>query len=808
MKTRSIFSSTLILLSISLFFSSCSNQSTKTPVQLPGTLPDGRTLLSNGWILSPAGTSVNLGDFPLGMRLSRDGKFAVVLNCGEGIQTISIVNLRSQRVVQTLPIDKTWMGVCFNYRGDRFYVSGGNDNRILEYSFEHDSAAYLRSIELGKQYPAENISPADVAVTYDGAILFVAAKGDNKLYKIALASGQIIQTTEFSQPLYSCQVDERRHRVYVSIWGGARVGVVDGESMDVLKEINVGAHPNEMVQTKDGKRLFVANANVNTVSVIDLESFKVLETISTSLSPDAPEGSTPNSLALSGNDSTLYIANADNNFVAVIDVSKMGNSRPAGYIPTGWYPTVVRCADSLLLVTNGKGMSSRANPNHEYIGSLFVGTLSMIPVPGKAQLEKYSSQVLQNTPLTRTTPVRVWEADNPIPKSADINSPIKHVIYVIKENRTYDQVFGDIPTGNGDSSLCLFGRDVTPNEHAMAEEFVLLDNYYEDAEVSADGHNWSMAAYATDFVEKTWPTQYGGRGGEYVYEQEGTSTPSAGYIWDDCNRNKVSLRNYGEFVFDEDTAQGASRIKAAGLMNRTSPDYRGWDLSYPDVQRAAAWLKEFDSYEQGDSLPAFEIIKLPNDHTSGTKKGALSPRAMVADNDRALGMIVERVSRSKYWKESAIFVLEDDAQNGPDHVDAHRSTALIISPYIKRNSVDHTMYSTTGLLRTMELILGLPPMSQYDASATPMFASFSPRPDLTPFTSRENIIDLHEQNALGAYGQQRMEAFNLSKEDAVPDAEFNEILWKSVRGSNSTMPAPVRSAIVAPRSSRLDDDDD
>jgi len=315
-----------------------------------------------------------------------------------------------------------------------------------------------------------------------------------------------------------------------------------------------------------------------------------------------------------------------------------------------------------------------------------------------------------------------------------------------------------------------------------------------------------MAAYATDFVEKTWPTFYGGRGGTYVYEGEGITSPSAGYIWDDCVRNNVSMRNYGEFIDEEDTANGVSRVKASGLLTRTSPDYRGWDLDYSDVKRADAWLKEFDAYEAGDSLPQFQIIKLPNDHTAGTRKGSLSPRAMVAQNDRALGMVIERISHSRFWKESAVFVLEDDAQNGPDHVDAHRSIALVVSPYTRRHYVDHTMYSTSGMLRTMELILGLPPMSQYDASATPMFASFSSSPDVTPFISRKNIIDLREKNALGAFGQVRMDAFNLSREDMVPDNEFNEIIWKSVKGAACEMPAPVHSTFII-TGSRDDDDD-
>jgi len=796
----------LAILLTAIFIAACSPISTNSIQQLPGKMDDGRTLLPNGWILSPAGSSIDLGDLPLGMQVSPDGKFAAIVNSGEGKQTISLVDIHAQHLIQTLPIKKSWMGVRFNGQGNRIFVSAGNDNGIHEYAFEHDSASYLRTIELGKPFPQRDISPTDIIIDNGNSLLYVATKGNNSLYKIDLTSGKILGVLAFSQPLYSCLIDENRHLVYVSVWGGSQIAVVDADSMTTKKFIPVGDHPNEMVQTKDGKRLFVANANFNSVSVIGLDAMKVIETISTSVSPDALNGSTPNSLALSPDNSALYVANADNNFLAVIDIEQFGVSRSKGFIPTGWYPTVVRCVDNLLLVANGKGMISKANPHHEYIASLLVGTLSFIPAPGKEDLAKYSAQVFQNTPLTRTHSAQTWDEENPIPKSQSTRSPIKHVFYVIKENRTYDQVFGDLSQGNGDSALSLFGRDVTPNHHALAEEFALLDNYYEDAEVSADGHNWSMAAYATDFVEKTWPTFYGGRGGEYVYEKDGITSPSAGYIWDDCIRHNVSIRNYGEFVDDEDTANGASRVKASGLLTRTSPEYRGWDLDYSDVKRAGAWLKEFDAYDTGDSLPQFQIIKLPNDHTAGTKKGSLSPRAMVAQNDRALGIIVERISHSRFWKESAVFVLEDDAQNGPDHIDAHRSIALVVSPYTKRHYVDHTMYSTSGMLRTMELILGLPPMSQYDASATPMFASFLSSPDITPFIARKNIIDLQEKNALGAFGQARMEAFNLSREDQVPDNEFNEIIWKSVKGAASEMPAPVHSTFILTGDPEDDDD--
>lgn len=799
---KNFFSLTIVL----ILLSACSTAPTIVPRQLPGRMDDGRTLLPNGWMLSPAGTSLELGDLPLGMRISPDGRFAAVVNNGQGKQSVMLVNIAERRVIQTLEIKRSWLGVRFNHSGDRLYVSAGNDNALNEYALLRDSVALARSIRLGKEYPEEDISPADIEIDGTDSVLYVATKGDNALYAIGVASGSLLQRCHFDRPLYSCLLDEKRGLVYATVWGGAAVAIVDRESLTLKRMISVGDHPNELIQTRDGKRLFVANANNNTVSVIDLDRQRVIETISTSISPDALNGSTPNSLALSSDDKTLYVANADNNYLAVINIDAFGSSRPVGFIPTGWYPTVVRCLDTMLLVANGKGMSSRANPKREYIASMFKGTLSFIPVPSNADLRRYSATVAENTPLTRPHPAPVWEEDNPIPKSDAVSSPIKHVFYVIKENRTYDQVFGDLPRGNGDSSLCLFGRTVTPNQHAIAEEFALLDNYYEDAEVSADGHNWSMAAYATDFVEKTWPTLYGGRGGEYVYEKEGITSPAAGYIWDNCNRHRVSLRNYGEFIYEDDTANGKPRVKAAGLLGRTSPAYRGWDLQYPDVKRAEVWIKEFDEYERGDSLTRFQIIKLPNDHTAGTKKGSISPRAMVADNDRALGMIVDRISHSKYWKESAIFVLEDDAQNGPDHVDAHRSIALVVSPYTKRKFVDHTMYSTSGMLRTMELILGLPPMSQYDLSATPMYTSFTSSPEPTPFVARDNLIDLHEMNALGAYGQERMEAFDLGREDAAPDVEFNEIIWRAVRGARAEMPAPVRSAFVAGIANERDDE--
>ena len=429
---------------------------------------------------------------------------------------------------------------------------------------------------------------------------------------------------------------------------------------------------------------------------------------------------------------------------------------------------------------------------------MFRGSLSRINRPGSGDLERYSRQVYANTPLTQEKMDQAHaDPDSPIPLRVGDPSPIKYVFYIIKENRTYDQVLGDMPEGNGDSSLCLFPEIVTPNQHALAREFVLFDNFYVDAEVSADGHNWSMGAYATDYVEKSWPTLYGGRGG--IYDFEGghpIASPSDGYLWDNCLRNGVTFRSYGEFVLNGREEGDSMKASVPSLEGHVAPFYRGYDMNYSDLDRYRAWKAEFDAYDANGGLPEFQIIRLPNNHTQGTRKGKPTPKAYAAENDLAAGLIIERISQSRYWPEAAVFILEDDAQNGPDHVDAHRSIAFVASPFAKRGAVDQGFYSTSGLLRTMELILGLPPMSQYDAAATPLHAAFSSRPDFTPYLHRPATYNLKEVNVAGAYGQQRSGELDLSKEDSAPDIEFNEIIWKSVKGVNSPMPPPVRSAFV------------
>jgi hypothetical protein len=402
---------------------------------------------------------------------------------------------------------------------------------------------------------------------------------------------------------------------------------------------------------------------------------------------------------------------------------------------------------------------------------------------------------------------------SPIPKKVGDPSPIKHIFYVIKENRTYDQVFGDMKEGNGDPSLCLFPEGITPNHHQLARDFVLLDNFYAEGEVSADGHEWSMAAYATDFIEKTWPLYYRRVlkkihfPGERPFARE--ALPAGGYLWDRCAEQGVTYRSYGEWVENGKTASDPPQVKAKALEGHVDLQYRAFDLDYTDQKRADRLIEELSRFERAGDMPSLSIIHLPNDHTSATKVGKPTPKAAVADNDLALGRFVEAVSRSKFWRDTVIFVVEDDAQNGPDHVEAHRTVALVISPYARRGAVDSSLYSTTSMVRTIELILGLKPMSQFDAAARPMYASFQSKLDLRPYQHRTPKVDLAERNGPDAYGAAISERFDLTREDAVDDLILNDVIWHSVRGGKSPMPAPVHAAffIARGKASKNENDD-
>lgn len=596
--------------------------------------------------------------------------------------------------------------------------------------------------------------------------------------------------------------------------------IFDIQSKKITDSILVGDHPNDLCLSRNGHILFVANANDNSVSVIDIQKRNVLETLDAALYPGSLSGSTTNGVALSEDEKMLYIANADNNCLAVFDVSHPGSSKSIGFIPVGWYPTAVKTIGNLIYVANGKGFSSLPNPGYkpfdtshanisfqhsviksEYIGGLFTGTLSIFKTPTMAQLAKYSKLVYENTPYHKNRELTAdGEAGNPVPMRIGDVSPIKYVFYIIKENRTYDQVLGDVKEGNGDTSLVLFGEKITPNLHAIAKEFVLLDNFYVDAEVSADGHNWSMGAYATDYLEKTWPTGYGDRGGTYDAEgNRAIANNKGGFIWDHCSRAGISFRTYGEFADDY-------KPNIPVLKNHYCTYYTSWDQHVRDTTRVGQWERDFDSLVAHNSLTRLNTLRIINDHTEGLSRGRPTPFAHCADNDLAVGMFIDHLSKSPVWKESVVFVLEDDAQDGPDHVDAHRSTAYIAGGYVKRHMVDHTMYSTTSVLHTIELILGFPPMSQYDAAAEPMWRCFSNKPDNTVFNTRPLQTNIDAVNTVENAWQRKSETFDFSKEDRVPDRLFTEVIWKAVKGENSIVPAPRRAAFVKTTEKKDDPD--
>jgi len=788
------------------FFSHSKGQTTKE-------MEDKRIHLPNSWSLTPVGKSLALGDLPLNFEVSKSKKYLAVTNNGQSKQSIQIIDVKEQKVVYEMPIRKSWVGLKF-YDNDKFlFVSGGNDNFILKYAFNKGKLTLLDSIILGDKWP-NKISPAGIEIDEQKKVLYVVCKDNNALYCIDLVTQKITQQIPLPGEAYTCKLSPVKQELFISCWGCAKILVFDIAAKRIKVEINVGSNPNDLCINKEGTFLFVANANDNSVSVINLQNYEVMETLNCALYPNSLMGSTTNGVSLSADEKTIYIANADNNCLAVFDVSKPGSSTSKGFIPVGWYPTVVRVVGSTLFVANGKGFTSLPNPNGpnpvnkksklsyqkgdldkpkevQYIGGLFKGTMSIIPVPDEKQLVIYSQAVYNNTPYTKSKEAMAeGEKGNPIPQKIGQTSPIKYVFYVIKENRTYDQVLSDMPGGNGDTSLLLFGKNITPNQHALAKEFVLLDNFYVDGEVSADGHNWSMGAYASDYLEKTWVTSYGGRGGEYGGEGgREIANNKNGFLWNQAERAGVTFRTYGEFA---DNYMPNIPV----LKDHFCRYYTSWDESVRDTTRFGQWKKDFDSLLAINKLPQLNTLRFINDHTEGLRLGRPTPYAHVADNDLAVGMFVEYLSKSPIWEQCAVFILEDDAQDGPDHVDAHRSTAYLAGGYVKRNYVDHTMYSTSSMLRTMELILGIPPMTQYDAAATPMWRCFNTTPNLTPFTALPLQTDINAKNIKTGYWQQKSETFDFSKEDRINDREFSEVIWKAVKGEHSVLPAPKRAAFV------------
>lgn len=810
-------------------------QTPAEPAQRVGKMADGGFLLNSGWTLRPAGTQVGVDTLPMSQAVSKDGKFLMVLNGGYNPPSISTIAIATHKEVARTLVPDGWLGLTFDADGSHLYVGGGSRGVVYEFKVNAQNGALSRGREL--KTVSEGALPfiGDVQVGGSNNLLYAADLYNEQIDVVNLQSGEITGHWKTDRRPYRLLVTPGGRRLFVSSWANGTVDQLDAASGERISRTRVGPHATDMVllskpsPTSDGKsenvaRLFVTASNTNNAysfGVTKEGALTPLETINTSLTPLHPAGMTPSALAVDGSGNHLYIVCSDTNAVAVADISE-AQSRITGFIPSGWYPTSVASLPSgELVMLNGKGLGSYPNPNGPvtteknkplyeggpvvspgYVGHIQTGTAAFLKVPSDDELRAFTETVRKNSPYTDDLAYGPIQDEQTayFTNTGGHPSPIHHVIYIIKENRTYDQVLGDMEKGNNDKSLTLFGEKVTPNLHRLAREFVLYDNFYENADVSADGHNWAAAAIAPDYTVKTWPSEYAHRKKGYDFEGgEPANSPPAGYLWNNALQAGISIRNYGEWAenIPLKNVNGPRQIAALrdkSLAPFTDMNYRGFDLAYSDVDRAKEFLREWKEFDGEGKAPQISIVRLGNDHTQGTAAGALTPLAFNADNDYAVGLLAEGVSKSKLWGTTAIFIIEDDAQNGPDHVDSHRAPAFVISPFTRRGVVDSRMYNQTSILRTMELITGLRPMTHFDAAARPMFAEFSRQADLKAYNALSPTWSLTERNAGKAAGSRESARMDFTHEDRIDDDELNAILWRAVKGTEP--PAPVRSAFV------------
>jgi YVTN family beta-propeller protein len=800
-------------------------------MQHAGPQGDGTAYTSYGWRVTPAGTQVRLGERPFGAALSPDGQQLLISNDGTARQSLMRVPTGSPSVAQTIYYrapSALFQGVVYSPDGTHAYASAGDQSVIHSYDVGVDGSLSARpDIPLATDDGAGHTLrpfPAGLAISADGSTLYVADAFDNTLSIVDTASGHETRVVLSDRTCvttgwgdlsngqdclfpYNVALSHDGRTAYVSNWGQNSLDVVDLATQSVTGTITVGEHPSALRLSPHTDDLYVADTDSDEVSVVDTSTNSVKQTLSLSPYNDAPVGSNPNALAVSPSGDRLYVANAGDNDVAVVRIGPgKGTLRTLGLIPTGWYPAAVEVSSdgSRIFVASAKGLGAGPNPRgpntrNQYVGSMIRGTLQVIDVPSRPDLQAMTQEVRRNDGFLRGSEVRLLGAhQHVVPTRPGDPTPIKHVIIIVNENRTYDQVLGDLGKGNGDPSLTLFGNSVAPNHHALASHFTTLDNTYAVGDVSDDGWEWTTGAEANSFDAKTWPTNYGGRGAFYAGEG-GTRAAAPGrdpwqsYLWDSLDQAGISYRNYGWWATD---VPPVSVYNAPNLAAHTDPAFAGFNMQIPDQDRFAAWKTEFDQYVADGDLPTVEFVKFPRDHTCGTSPSCPTPQAMVADSDLAVGRLVDAVSHSPYWGSTAIFEIEDDAQDGPDHVDAHRTLAQVISPYTQTGKVDSHFYSSVSVLRTVELILGLHPMTQFDAAATPMLWSFTDKPNMTPYTAITPAQRLNQMNPKTAPMAAQSQRWSFKREDLAPEHLLNRAIWESVKGAASPMPLPVHSRSI------------
>ena len=822
-----------------------------------------------------------------------------------------------------------FLGMGFGHDGHELYASvasltdfngtqpGDTGNGIAVYRFEDGKVTPERFIRIplqplgpNQKTRASNQLPEGKAIPYPAGLAVVEQDGHERLLVadnlsddallIDALTGDVVRRFDLSRgndvPAtypYSVTASRDGARAWVSLWNGSEVDQLNLGQGNVTRNISLlppnsqtdpSSHPTALALSPDEKRLYVALANADRVAVVDASTCQVVAWLSTELPGEKFNGTYPNALALNAAGDRLYAADASADAVAVFDVGRLAASttdKPitaSGFIPTEWYPTAVAVHDSELFVITGKGRgtgpnsAARTDPGqinprtpHPYIATLIHGSVARISLPkAESELARLTEEAMDSN--------RLRENIEPI-RFASGGNPIRHVIYIIKENRSYDQVFGDLKGANGDPSLVMYGEEITPNQHALARQFGILDNFYVSGEVSGNGHVWSTAAITSDYTEKTW--QVGYRGRERLYDYEGVvsnafpleqgipdvNEPGTGYVWGDVARAGLTYRHYGEFVATEwcnefsnpksplyGTPHTPGEACARSFINPgdplpsnlgqphgspspwpwpvpiiardvpTKPELVGhfdprsadFELSYPDQLRVDEFLNEFAGFVQArregrksDELPQFVLLRLPNDHTAGTRPGSPKPEASVADNDLAVGRVADALSHSPYWDDTAMFIVEDDAQDGPDHVDAHRSPALVISKYtpgsVEHPFVDHQFHTTVDLIRTMEVLLGLPPMNNNDAWARAMNELFGGPGSQAAFTADDRNLKnglLYQTNPPNAPGAPASSKMDFSHADAVDTALLNRILWRERKGSRP-MPPPKHTVFPA-----------
>jgi DNA-binding beta-propeller fold protein YncE len=743
--------------------------------------------LPNGLTINPAGRLFDVGNMPLSAVTAPDGNIVLLLS-GFREQGVQVIDPRAGKILQTVPQASAFLGLTFSSDGKTLYASGANEDVVYEYSYNAGRIELSRTLNLKSAEETKKglRYPAGLALSTNNQFLYVAENLSDSFAVVDLKSGVVVDRKPAGLYPYGVIADSNG-MVYVSAWGGDIISrfKVDNGKISNSSTLNVAHHPSALLLDSNASRLFVTSGTTDTISIVNTKSFQVVNTLKDGI-PGTKEGSTPNALALSADGRRLYVAEADSNAVAVFE-----NDRLIGRIPVGWYPTALIQTRDHLYVVNGKGRGTRANPKathgaayintpNDYALGQLNGTICELPATiSKNELQKYSQKVAQ---------LNNWN----LKTAAKKYPPFKHVMYIIKENRTYDQVFGDMPQGDGDASLLFFPKSVSPNHRAMAERFGLFDRFFVNAEVSSQGHPWSTAAYVTDYVEKTVHSNYSNRRDSERAEGE-EADPALGYFWDLATRNKISIRIYGEYAEASEDKKTYHSTKP-GAKEYTSPTYPSYDLSIQDQVRADAWIAEFNGFVKSGVMPALQIFHLPQDHTAGARAGMPTPAACFADNDFALGRIVEALSNSPFWKDTVVFVVEDDSQSGPDHVDSHRSVLLTMSAY-NRTGVQHRFVNTTDVIATIEGILGIGSLSQFDHFGRPLHEIFSDKPDLTPYKAILPEQSIKELNPENKNAQNSMQ-LRLEKEDLSDDDLFNRILWAAIKGDQIPYPEEHRVSLL------------